>query len=299
MPSRGRVTEANVTKTTCGRDGECSLSAAPAMFAHLHSYPTPTSLQTDLHVGFEAGVVLAGGEEREIGGVRFTLSPGGVWLCGMWEPHSWRVTVPQTRELQLVFLPEFLGEEMLGGLSWLSLFSALSGPAASGPRGGDRKATRAIGEELWRELREPRAGWPASVRLGLVRLLLALSRYWPSPGQVPPEGAEPATTIARIAPALTLTHRPTRHRVSVLEAAAACGLSRSHFDLLFRRAMGVSFGHFSMRARLAGAAHQLASTESPVDAIAVHCGFVDASHLHRAFQRHYGCTPAAYRRRFR
>jgi len=35
----------------------------------------------------------------------------------------------------------------------------------------------------------------------------------------------------------------------------------------------------------------------PVEAIARNAGFVDGSHLHRAFVRHYGCTPREYRAR--
>ncbi len=123
----------------------------------------------DLHAGFEVGVVLGGEEQREIGGAQFTLTPGDVWLCAMWEPHSWRVTIPHTREVQLIFLPEFLGEEMLGGLAWLSLFSAppLHRPHALGS--DMRAAACSVGEEMWRELREQRAGWPAATRLGLLR----------------------------------------------------------------------------------------------------------------------------------
>jgi AraC family transcriptional regulator len=63
--------------------------------------------------------------------------------------------------------------------------------------------------------------------------------------------------------------------------------------------MGLSFSRFCLRARLAVAAHKLATTDLSTEDIATQMGFVDASHLHRAFARHYHCTPAVYRRRAR
>ncbi len=59
--------------------------------------------------------------------------------------------------------------------------------------------------------------------------------------------------------------------------------------------MGVTFGRFALRARLAFAAHRLLSTDLSVEAIAAEANFTDASHLHRHFVKHYGQTPRAYR----
>jgi AraC-like DNA-binding protein len=63
--------------------------------------------------------------------------------------------------------------------------------------------------------------------------------------------------------------------------------------------MGTSFGQFSLRARLGYAAHRLLASDLTVEAIAQRAGFVDASHFHRTFVRHYGCTPRTYRERAR
>ncbi len=82
-------------------------------------------------------------------------------------------------------------------------------------------------------------------------------------------------------------------------AAAACNLSTSRFSVLFRRAMGVSYGQFSLRARLAQAAQRLAQGDATVEDVAGQLGFVDGSHLHRVFVKHFGATPAEYRRQFK
>jgi len=43
------------------------------------------------------------------------------------------------------------------------------------------------------------------------------------------------------------------------------------------------------------AASQLRATNDPVKAVARDWGFTDASHMHRNFVKHYGCTPNEYR----
>jgi AraC-like DNA-binding protein len=84
-------------------------------------------------------------------------------------------------------------------------------------------------------------------------------------------------------------------RVSLEEGATACSLSASRFGSVFRHAMGMSFGQFVLRARLAYATQLMLTTDAPIEAIARELDFTDASHFHHAFQRRYGATPARYR----
>jgi len=105
--------------------------------------------------------------------------------------------------------------------------------------------------------------------------------------------------VTRVLPAMEALHANLEHRISLPRAAALCGLSPSRFGVLFRRTMGISFGQFSRRARLAHVAHRLIATDYPVEHLAAQCGFADGRHLHRLFVRHYRATPAAYRREMR
>jgi AraC-like DNA-binding protein len=134
---------------------------------------------------------------------------------------------------------------------------------------GTREVTLAAAEELRREMKERGRGWLSAMRLGILRLLLAVGREW-QPWH--PSG-----------------------RLSLEEAAAACGLSASQFSHIFRHTMGLSYGSFRARTRLGYAAQLLLTTDQPVECIAEQLGFVDASHLHHAFTKVYGCTPARYR----
>ena len=271
------------------------LTTAAPLWAHTELYPSPFPLYCDIHAGLEVGIVLTGREEMRLEGSVIQGAPGDVWLCAMWEPHAFHSPVPETTNVVLVFLPSFLGEEMLGDIPWLSLFAV---PPSKRPRVSSpdiREAALAIGRELRHEIQRKDPGWQSLVRLDLLRLLLYLSRGWNPPSLRQPGRRGYAGSLRRIMPALTLVHEHNPETISVAQAACACGLGRSRFTTLFRQTAGVSFGKFRQRARLAYVAHLLRATGLSVEDIAAEAGFADSSHLHRSFVKYYGCTPGRYR----
>lgn len=274
---------------------EYHLTPAKPFHGGVVEYASPSPLGTDMHQAFEVGVLLSGCEERHFEDVVITVNPGDLWLCGAWEPHGFRAKKEGTRELVLQFLPDFIGEEMFDGVSWLSLFSA---PPQLRPRVKTKEMHEealSIAHELSREMRERHRGWLAAVRLGILRLLLMVSREWDPEDQPGRSHTVRAGTLEKIMPAVRLVHSHPTRRLSLKEGAATCGLSVSQFGYLFRRLMGLSFGKFCMRARLAYVAQLLLTTDLCVEAIAEAAAFADASHLHRAFTGVYAATPARYR----
>ncbi len=245
-----------------------------------------------MHAGLEVGIVLAGEEQVRIGETLISGRPGDVWLCSMSEPHRYRVVVPQTRNLVVVFLPSFLGDETLDDVPWISLFAAdprerpLTAPEM-------RERLLGIAGEIEREISRRGEGWQSIVRLDVLRLLFYLSRGWKDGSRSAVYGTN---NVGRIAPALQLVHERIPGRVSREEAARACGLGPSRFTMLFRELMGASFTTFQRRTRIASAANVLTTSDLPVEEVAALAGFSDASHLHHAFVREHGCTPGQYRR---
>jgi len=252
-----------------------------------------------VHRGFEFGVLLAGEVEMHFERVVVLCRPGDVWLCSVFEPHGPRLVTAPSRSIVLVFLPDFIGQEMLGGLPWPTLFAAApeQRPRVTSPE--LRRRVMTLGGLLRSEIEERRHGWESAARLGLLYLLLELSRAWPGDGMPEASGHVRLGALTRIMPALNLMHSLPWRRVTVVEAATTCGLSRSHFQSLFRAALGISFGSFSMRARLSFVAHLVLNTDRPISGIAAEAGFVDSSHLDHRFASHYGCTPREYRERAR
>jgi AraC-like DNA-binding protein len=277
------------------RPKELGLTPAQPFRAGVVAHPYPSALDTDMHQAFELGVLLTGREDRHFEGTVIGLQPGDIWLCAAWEPHGWRATAPGTRELVLQFLPDFLGEEMLEPVSWLSLFTV---PPEQRPRVETpelRELALEISQELRQEMQDQRRGWLTSMRICILRLLHAVSRDWQPVDGVGRQRLARPEGPAKVMPAVRLVHSNPSRRLSVAEAAAACGLSISQFGHIFQHAMGLSFGKFRMRARLAYVAQLLLTTDWSVESIAEATGFADASHLHHAFAKVYGCTPAHYR----
>jgi len=243
----------------------------------------------------ELGLVLSGQHERVYEGLATVLNPGEVWMCAMWEPHGWQAVLPDTTEVVLTFIPEFLGEEMFETVSWLALFAA---PPARRPRLSTpqaRRAVLAIGEELAFEIRDRPPAWRSVVRFNLLRLLALLYRQWDVATKSAVAVPSHSNKLARIMPALDMLHRRPGFRVGVREAAAACSFSSSQFRWIFCQTMGMNFAQFRLRARLGFVAHRLLTSDVPTDTIAEEAGFANASHLHHAFAKHYGCTPGQYR----
>ncbi|HUF46861.1 MAG TPA: AraC family transcriptional regulator [Vicinamibacterales bacterium] len=87
--------------------------------------------------------------------------------------------------------------------------------------------------------------------------------------------------------------------VSIGDVAAEAGVHPVHLARVFRACYGTSPGSYARRVRLDRAAARLVSSDEPIAVIAQDAGFADQSHFTRAFRRHTGWTPAAFRRRMR
>ncbi|MCZ7646061.1 MAG: AraC family transcriptional regulator [Planctomycetota bacterium] len=269
------------------------LSPARPMQGSLSMHPRPQETLFDMHFELELGVVLRGTMQRQYDDYRAALEPGETWFCGMWEPHGYAVLDAPCEVLVLVIQPQMLVElrfDEAPEVNWLAPFTL---PPKQRPRvPPDARAeiaarARAFAEAFARQ--EPRrAVW---LRLKLVELLLRLQEF----ARAPARREAPAPFYARINQAVQMVFE-SRNHVSSARASRACGLSRNRFDEVFRELMGLSFAKFALRYRLSGAAADLLRTPEPLKSIARAWGFTDASHLHRCFARHYGCTPDRYRR---
>ncbi|MEZ6936758.1 GyrI-like domain-containing protein [Aeromonas sp. S19(2024)] len=77
-------------------------------------------------------------------------------------------------------------------------------------------------------------------------------------------------------------------------ASRAC-LSLYHFHRVFTAVVGEAPGEMCRRLRMQRAAWQLCYTDASVTAIALGAGLGSSQAFAKAFRRHYGCTPGAFR----
>jgi AraC family transcriptional regulator len=83
---------------------------------------------------------------------------------------------------------------------------------------------------------------------------------------------------------------------SLERLAAQAGLSKFHFQRLFKRATGVSPSRYHINLRMSLARQLLRETKKSVVEIALEVGYADPSHFSRLFRRETGLSPSEYRR---
>ncbi len=244
----------------------------------------------DMHFTLEIGVVLRGAMRREWPGHAVTVQPGQAWLCGMWEPHGYAVEELPCEIIVLIVHPAHVAALSQRGHNFFRMFTTTTDLRPAMPERHRSDALR-VGRRLV-ELRHSdhplKTAWHSHL---LEELLFYLAEDHPASEAASPETA---ADYLRIQPALERVFTRCEF-VSGLDAARACGLSRTRFDQIFKNVMGETFARFALRHRVHGAAHHLATTTSAVKTIAWGWGFTDSSHLHTQMQKHFGLTPGEYR----
>lgn len=87
--------------------------------------------------------------------------------------------------------------------------------------------------------------------------------------------------------------------LSLIELAAAAGLSPSYFLRSFKQATGQTPHRFVMERRVRRAREHLERTDRPLAEIAYECGFASQSHMSDVFRHHLNMSPGRYRRSMR
>src|SRR2546423_12278833 len=100
---------------------------------------------------------------------------------------------------------------------------------------------------------------------------------------------------ARVGAALELIHEAPQKDWTVGRLASAVAMSRSSFAQRFAVCVGESPMRYLARCRILRAAQLLDAERLSVTAAMQSVGYESESSFTKAFQRHLGCTPAAYR----
>ena len=83
---------------------------------------------------------------------------------------------------------------------------------------------------------------------------------------------------------------------NLAQLAAQAGLSKFHFQRLFKAATGVSPSRYQINLRMEEARRLLRETRLSVIDVALEVGYTDPSHFARLFRRETGLSPSEYRR---
>jgi AraC-like DNA-binding protein len=271
------------------------LRGGRAVTAHYNRYLGQQPAVYDMHYALEFGVLLSGRMSRHYPEWSTRLQPGEVWFQGAWEPHGYEVPSSPTTALVFGVIPQTFMAGLMGtaDYDWMAPFLAPPAARPQTPPALRREAWTAAQKAVSRLTGDtPPAGvWST---LMLFELMLLARDGWAAPARPSAPSPESYQLVNRaIAHVLA-----SRRQITVEEAAHACGLGRNAFSRLFTSSVGLSFAKYGLRHRLSGGAEQLRRTDHPIKAIAAEWHFTDASHFTQCFRKHYGCSPAEYRRRF-
>jgi transcriptional regulator GlxA family with amidase domain len=150
--------------------------------------------------------------------------------------------------------------------------------------------------------RESQAGRPGAeaviTRLADILFIEALRAHAQSL-EAKESGFAVALRDPRIGRTLAVVNRRPNVDWDLARLAKEAGMSRTAFSVRFHELVGESPLRYARRCRMDRAVALLRSTETPILQIAERIGYESEVGFGRAFKRHTGTSPAAYRRRLR
>ena len=262
----------------------------------INVYPNRTQCHFDIHLGLEIGICLSGAGRRWFGSHSFEIEPGKVWFAGLWEPHGFEVIKPQARHMVIQIVPEYIDTpEPFTSFDWTRIFKVSPDRRPTSESKTDRDFSLSFAKKMLAIVQQTDdPNWLIRARLLLQEFILYFSEKIVD-SEKSNYRVEPFHQRQKLLPALILLEQRRCQNVSIIEAARAAHMGRSSFSQMFRSAVGVSFGKYCQRRRLAGAICDLRSTDLKLAAIAQRWGFCDAAHFVRLFKLTMHMTPSEYR----
>jgi AraC family transcriptional regulator len=237
-------------------------------------FPPGERLARHTHDRACVAVMLEGSFDLDIGGRVHPCPPTAVATEPAGEPHANSIGLSGAHVL--VVQPDANRVELLRPFAGM-----LEHPSHRHHAGIAGSAAR-----LARELDRPDDLASLAAEAGVLEMLVALGRLEPALEQVPPPW---------LLRAQELVHARFREPLQIGEVARVVDVHPAHLARAFRQHFRVPLGSYVRRLRLDWAASRLADSAESLANVAVAAGFADQSHLTRAFKRHTGHTPGAYR----
>lgn len=151
-----------------------------------------------------------------------------------------------------------------------------------------------MGYALWRELEQRPPAGKLYAQTAAQMLTVHLLRHYTCVGEALTDPSQQLTP-QQIKRVMDFVQAYLSQDLSLEILAQQAGFSPYYFARLFRQTTGESPHQFVLRQRIERAQRLLNEGDASLVHIAVESGFADQSHFTRAFKRHFGLTPHAYR----
>ena len=241
------------------------------------------------HADIELAYCLKGEFDVILGRRRYTVGEGELLLIPPMLPHEIPSSyAPGRRVLTAVLGPALLRDE----------FSAFTEATLPSPVLRPEELPGDSGELLaaLHTAADRAASVSPSDRLALLSALFCIASRLAAalPAGKPDEGGDLCGRLG-VEPALELIRHGYRAPLTVEDAAAATGYSKSNFCKIFRTVTGETFHRALNRRRIRAARDLLRSTPLPISLIAAEVGIPEPKTFARVFKEVEGCSPHTYR----
>jgi AraC family transcriptional regulator len=233
-------------------------------------------------------------QERETSGPWMTsrVKKGSFFLTTSGSPYDcrWKALTAEPFEYMLVVvgLPtlERAFEEVFGADAARARLQDVSGFTDS--------ALNSLMEALHGELMRRRAS-PFFVQGVAQAIAIHLARNYATRDKNL-HGASPSLPDYKLRRVTAWMAEHVAEKFNLAQLAAQAGVSKFHFDRLFKNAVGVSPLRHHMTLRVDEARRRLRETKKSVLAVALDVGYANPSHFAQVFRRETGLSPSDYRR---
>jgi AraC family transcriptional activator of pobA len=253
------------------------VGAGPVRAPHRHAY-------------HELIWVRSGAGEHLIDGASVPVHPGTITVIGRGQIHQFR----HARDLDGAVV-RFSDEALEGAGGRIAPARVLADASAVAVPPGDAPAVDALTTALAAEARRPPDPYADDVVRHLVGALLLWIERWDDGGrgERPAGAGDPATQLHRrftqVLERDFARHHDARHYADAL-AVPAAALSKALAERTGRTTKALVTGRVMLEA-----ARLLRHTDKTVGEIAHAVGYTDQLYFSRAFKRHAGASPQAYR----
>ncbi|MBR6073910.1 MAG: helix-turn-helix transcriptional regulator [Victivallales bacterium] len=272
------------------------LTLAHPFQMHWNVHGPESFYRADVHYALQMSVVRHGEIEINFENFHRICHAGDMWWTFCWEPHAYRALGRRNLLVTFTINLDDLGEiGVLGSsINWLAPFSDTPDKRYTPRTQAERNRIRQLITRMLHMYRQQPANWQTQCWLYFHCLLLYVIEHMPETTATPRNAPEIRGFLERLRPALELV-RTSPVTPDLKSAASVCHLSVSRFSELFRKALGQSYGHFALRAKLGHCAADLKNGRLLLKEIAQRHGFCDAASLCKAFRRVFHCTPTEFK----
>ena len=211
-------------------------------------------------------------------------------LVNTWEQHRY---VHEPHEQRTVFLALYIEPGWLAGAD--RSFQRCSHPGFfSRPGVAISHEIRRLREQLVECVGAEASEDPKAAEAIIFDLAAAIARRFADRGSLPAAAGTP--NDFRIRRAIRFMHEDNRSAIDLDEVAGVAGLSRPHFNMLFRQCTGASPGVYGNAIRVEAAVRALSEQRQSIESLSDSLGFSAHSNFTRFFQQHTGIAPRQFRR---